>query len=232
MKKISDITTAEEEDQNYWKENYSDPSSMDGIVNANLHARYLKSFFMLEDIEVNSIIDFGFGLGFLFERVIKEFEKENSPLKKIIGIEPSNYAFTKVTDKKFFKSRKDIDLQSLSVEQWCLNTQNKNKINEPFDLGLFTSVLQYIPTSDLELVIKTLASNVKYLYLSVPTDKELDHQIEYFQFFDRFALRRTQEFYRNLISKHFTFISARILESKNYFTYPHNVHFTEHLFRF
>ena len=50
----------------YWEENYSSPEEMDGIFNAVNHARYAKNFFLIESVEVNSIIDFGFGLGHMF----------------------------------------------------------------------------------------------------------------------------------------------------------------------
>ena len=76
-----------------------------------------------------------------------------------------------------------------------------------------------------------MAKKVKYLYLTVPTDKELEQQVSTLNFKDEYALKRTQEFYYNLLSKNFTFISSRILESKTYFDND-TTSITDLLFRF
>ena len=65
----------------YWHENYSDPSDMDGIGNAKEHALYLKYLMGIEYIDVSSIIDFGFGLGPLFKEMLSVFD--NGTLKQI-----------------------------------------------------------------------------------------------------------------------------------------------------
>ena len=77
----------------YWEENYSSPEEMDGIFNAVNHARYAKNFFLIESVEVNSIIDFGFGLGHMFVEFLKSFRPTSA-----FGIEPSAYPF------KYFQS--------------------------------------------------------------------------------------------------------------------------------
>ena len=54
----------------YWAANYNDPESMEGIANAREHVAYLKAFFELEDVEVESIVDLGCGLGHLFQDLV------------------------------------------------------------------------------------------------------------------------------------------------------------------
>ena len=57
-------------DRKYWEENYSQPFTMDGIGNAKEHAKYLKAFFELEQVDISSIADFGFGYGYLFQKTM------------------------------------------------------------------------------------------------------------------------------------------------------------------
>lgn len=40
-------------DQDYWKLNYSQPTTMDCIGNAKEHANYLKYFFELEQVDIS-----------------------------------------------------------------------------------------------------------------------------------------------------------------------------------
>jgi hypothetical protein len=76
-----------------------------------------------------------------------------------------------------------------------------------------------------------MAQKVKYLYLTVPTDKELNAQIEDLEFHDTYAIRRSRSAYQRLLKKHFTFISSRILESKVHFD-ESTTSFTDLLYRF
>ena len=194
----------------YWDQNYSDPSSMDCIGNAKQHCAYMKSFFELELIDISSVIDFGFGYGHLFQKVLKTFIPY-----KAWGIEPSSFAFNKARARKL-KPVESTKLKLLNEDlmTWC---SRKDSPILRFDLGLCTSVLQYIPSSDLDVILECMSKRVKYLYLTVPTDKELDLQIENLNFFDNYALRRSRRFYKKMLSRYFTNVSNRIWESKFYF---------------
>lgn len=210
-------------EKEYWEANYSEPSTMDGIGNAKDHAHYLKAFFELELIDISSIVDLGFGYGYLFQKMMKTFIPY-----KACGVEPSKLAFNKARSRKLkpVESTK-LDLYNESIEQWCKRPDNK-KLR--FDLALCNSVFQYIPDKNLEEIIPVISRRVKYLYLTVPTDIELDRQIEELEFNDTYALRRTRKFYRELLSKHFTNISSKLWESKHYFDEKSSL-FTDLLYR-
>lgn len=207
----------------YWDQNYSQPKTMDGIGNASEHAKYIKAFFELEQVDVSSIADFGFGYGYLFQKVMKIFIPY-----KALGIEPSKHAFDKARARKLkpVESTK-LKLQNIDLVGWC---QEKDSKKNNFDLGICTSVLQYLEDEELKLVVETLSRRVKYLYLTVPTDKELDRQIEDLDFDDKYALRRSSKFYKSIIGPHFTNISSRIWESKFYFNEETTL-FTDLLYR-
>ncbi len=193
----------------YWSQNYNDPNSMDGIGNAKDHVRYLKALFTLDNIKINSIIDFGFGKSVLLKEMITTF----SPYKAV-GIEPSKYIYDQIQSKLFFKNnKKKVKLYNFDLKTWCLQRQYKN---ERFDLGICTSVLQYLEEDELTFILPAIAEKVKYMYLTVPTNKELNKQINDLDFLDAYALRRSKTFYYKLIKKHFTFISNRVLESKTF----------------
>lgn len=208
----------------YWTENYSEPEEMDGIVNARDHARYLKSFFDISFVKVSSMVDLGFGLGHLFEEMLKEFKTYKS-----LGIEPSEHAYQEFK-KRSSKLTRDYGLKLVNQDifSWC---QEKDKPALRFDLGICTSVFQYISDEDLKFIIPILSKRVKYLYFSAPTDQEYKRQKSDFDFSDRFATKRTQKKYKNLFEGHFTVIGARILESNHYFD-EKNTPFTDLFFRF
>jgi len=210
-------------DITYWKKNYSDPMSMDGIGNAREHVKYLKSYLALEHVDVSSVVDLGFGHGHLFREMLKAFIPHTA-----VGIEPSEYVFKKAKPDKL-RPVESTNLQLLHQDllSWC---RMKKKM-DPFDLGICTSVFQYIPTKDLKEIIPILAKRIKYLYLTVPTDIELKRQIEELEFKDEYAIHRTRDQYQKLIKTHFTFISSRILESKNFFN-DETTSFTDLLYRF
>jgi hypothetical protein len=109
-------------DKQYWDENYSVPESMDGICNAKDHIKYLQSFFALEHIDISSIIDFGFGHGVLFKKMMKAFIPY-----KACGIEPSEYIFNK-TIKKKLKPVESTKLELLNEDllTWCRRADSKN----------------------------------------------------------------------------------------------------------
>lgn len=209
----------------YWKENYDVPSEMDGIVNAAQHARYIKSFFDVEFIDINSIIDFGFGLGFLYSEILKEFNPY-----KTWGLEPSPFAFEKVRERGVPKCpTTQLTLKNWSLEKWATHAVKRNQ--KWFDLGICTSVFQYLSEDSLKVIIPEMSRRVKFLYFSVPTDLELKRQVKELGFKDRFALRRSKSFYIKLLRPHFTIVGNRVLESKFHFDEDSSF-FTDYLFRF
>lgn len=210
-------------DKTYWDKNYSDPMSMDGIGNAKEHVRYLKSFLALEHVDISSIVDLGFGYGHLFREMLRTFIPHTA-----LGIEPSPYAFKKAKPDKWRPVEStELTLLQEDLVSWCLT----KKKYEPFDLGICTSVFQYITDKDLKEIIPVLSKRIRYLYLTVPTDKELTRQVEDLDFKDEYAIHRSRERYQKLLKPHFTFISARVLESKHFFT-EETTAFTDLLYRF
>jgi trans-aconitate methyltransferase len=210
-------------DRDYWKKNYSDPMSMDGIGNAREHVRYLKSYFAVEHVDVSSIVDLGFGYGHLFREMMRAFIPHTA-----VGIEPSEFAFKKAKPDKW----RPVESTELTLFQedlltWC---RNKRKYGT-FDLGICTSVFQYLSDKDLKEIIPVLAKRIRYLYLTVPTNVELKRQVSELEFKDEYAIHRTREQYQKLLRPHFTFISSRILESKHFFDEETTL-FTDLLYRF
>ncbi|MFA6235990.1 MAG: hypothetical protein WC635_01580 [Bacteriovorax sp.] len=208
----------------YWEVNYAEPEEMDNILNAREHAAYMKAIFALEAVDINSVIDFGFGMGILFEEVLKTFVPYRAH-----GIEPSKFIYDQVVKRDIRPAESTkLMLENTDLVTWAQKIVAREKI---FDLGLCTSVLQYLSDEEIKIVMPVLARRVRYLYLSVPTDLELKHQIEDVNFKDEYAIHRTKERYLKLIRPHFTFISSRLLESKIHFD-EDTTSFTDLLFRF
>lgn len=209
--------------KDYWDTNYAEPEEMDNIVNAKEHAAYMKAIFALESIDVSSVIDLGFGLGVLFKEVLRTFKPYRAH-----GIEPSQHPFELVSKKKLAVESTKLTLENCDLVSW---TKKPEKKQNTFDLGLCTSVFQYLSDEDIAAVIPVMAQRIRFLYFSVPTNLELQKQIEDLEFKDEYAIHRTRERYLELISPHFTFVSSRLLESKKHFdetTSP----FNDYLFRF
>lgn len=209
----------------YWDVNYESPYEMDNIVNAKEHAAYMQALFNLEYLEIESVIDLGFGLGHLFEEVLKTFNPYRA-----YGIEPSEFPYNEVKNRGIApnKSTKMV-LDNIDLVTWA---QKKDvKSTKAFDLGLCTSVFQYLTDEEMKLVLPIMAKRIRFLYFSVPTDIEYKRQIEEVDFKDEYAIHRTKEKYFKLISPHFAFISSRMLESKIHFDET-TTHFTDLLFRF
>lgn len=223
MKKVS-TKGAEGFSKEYWEVNYADPEEMDNIINAREHAAYIKAIFALEAVDISSVIDLGFGLGILFEEVMKSFIPYRAH-----GIEPSKFIYDQVVkrDIRPAESTKLI-LENTDLVSWAQAIQKRERV---FDLGLCTSVLQYLSDEEIKIVMPVLARRVRYLYLSVPTDLELKRQIEDVKFKDEYAIHRSKERYLKLIRPHFTFVSSRLLESKIHFD-EDSTSFTDLLFRF
>lgn len=208
----------------YWSKNYSEPESMDGLANAKEHVAYIKAFFELELIDINSIVDFGFGFGNLFEEAVNSFMPYRAT-----GIEPSKYVFE--IFKKRYKSPADsmkLKLKNTDLVSWLSKRNEKSKF---FDLGICTSVFQYLTEEEIDIVLPALSQSVKYMYFSVPTDIELERQVTELDFYDEYAIRRNKEFYREKISPYFKVIGSRFLESKKHFD-EDSTSFTDYLFRY
>ena len=204
----------------YWDLNYDEPDSMDCIGNVKEHMNYLKSLFDLELIEINSVVDFGFGLG----HMLKEANRVFKP-KRILGIEPSPMPFSRMEVWKIKNNSERMALKQVGLLNWL--ERNKGK----FDLGLCNSVFQYIQTKDLEKAVPLMAKRVKFLYLTVPTDQELRNQQKDHSFTDRYALKRSRRTYQKILKKDFTFVSGRLLESKFFFNEESTL-FSNLLYRF
>ena len=210
-------------DKTYWDKNYSEPETMDGIGNAKEHGRYLKSYLSVEHVDISSIVDLGFGHGELFKQMMKTFIPHLA-----VGIEPSEFIYKKAKPQKWkpVPSTK-LTLLNEDLLTWC---QTKRKENQ-FDLGICTSVFQYISDKDLKVILPILSKRIKYLYLTVPTDIELKRQIEELEFKDEYAIHRSRKKYHSLINPYFTFISSRILESKHFFN-EETTSYTDLLYRY
>lgn len=207
----------------FWATNYAEPQTMDGIYNAHRRAVALKAFFDSEYIDINSIVDLGFGLGELLRAFVQEF----MPLT-VIGIEPSPHAYAKVSRVPIVDvDSMHIELLQKDVLSWC---QHPAPL-APFDLCICTSVFQYLTDPEIELTLPILANRVKYLYFSVPIDTELQFQTEALNFEDRYAIARTRDEYLSMLADHFTIVSNRLLESKDHFDEQSTL-FTDFLFRF
>ena len=211
-------------DKSYWDKNYSDPMSMDGIGNAKDHVRYLKAFLEVEHVDISSVIDLGFGYGHLFREMLKAFIPYRA-----VGIEPSPYVFKKAKlDKLRPVASTDLKLFEEDLLTWCRTDRKKNN---HFDLGICTSVFQYLTDKELKEVLPVLSKRIKFLYLTVPTNVELGRQVSELEFKDEYAIHRSREQYQKLIRPHFTFVSSRFLESKHFFN-EESTPFTDLLFRY
>jgi len=209
--------------KDYWDTNYSSPDEMDGIGNAANHAKYMKAIFELDFIDISSVCDLGFGLGHLFEEVLKAFIPYRA-----VGIEPSKHVFEQVKKRGISPVEStSLKLYNLDLLSWC----ESDRFKKHFDLGICTSVFQYLTDEEVRAILPILSKRVKYMYFSVPTNKELDRQIEDLDFKDEYAIRRSRSWYQKEIKKHFTFVSNRLLESKHHFN-EENTFFTDLLFRF
>lgn len=201
--------------KDYWDIQYAEPDSMDGIANVKDHSRYLAAFFNLEGVPVKSVVDLGFGTGHLFKEVVRTFRP-----KRALGLEPSAYIYRR------FRAPAGTRTLHTDISSWC-----RTSTRATFDLGLCTSVLQYLSDKEIRASVPVLARRIRYLYLTVPTDVEYRRQKSELAFTDPYALVRSREQYQKLLRPHFTFLSTRILESK-FFYNEHTTPFSDLLFRF
>lgn len=228
MKKVKEKLGAIGFSKEYWDVNYKDADEMDNIVNAREHADYLKAILSLEYVDVSSVIDLGFGLGVLFKEVLNRFQPYRAH-----GIEPSVHPFELMSKKKLtsIESTK-LTLENIDLVSWAKKAiKSESKKEKTFDLGLCTSVFQYLSDEEIEFILPIMAQRIRYLYFSVPTNLELKRQVTDLEFKDEYAIHRTREKYLKMLRPHFTFVSSRLLESRVHFN-DDTTNFTDLLFRF
>ncbi|MEM7128126.1 MAG: class I SAM-dependent methyltransferase [Chloroflexota bacterium] len=211
----------------YWETNYAQPETMDGIYNSRGRALALKALLDSEYFEVATLVDLGFGLGALFKEMINVFMPHI-----VIGLEPSPYAYNRL--QQVMQNMELTDIESIQIQllrmdisQWC---QQESQPAE-FDLGICTSVFQYLSDAEIQASLPIMAERIRYLYFSVPTDLELLFQREELQFHDPYAISRSKAVYHAMIQDHFTIVSNRVLESKRHFS-ANTSYFTDFLYRF
>ncbi|MDX1957262.1 MAG: class I SAM-dependent methyltransferase [Leptospiraceae bacterium] len=189
----------------YWSEMYAndDESIIDGVVNAREHALYLKAILTLQDIEVNSLGDFGFGLGVLLKAIVPIF-----PITKIVAIDPSLYSVNKLIQSRWAKEQ-NIAIHHASLPEF----HSEYLYKHPLDLSICNSVLQYVPDKKVEECFLKLSKMTKYLYFCVPTSADYQMMKEEINFMDPYAYSRPKEFYRKLFGKFFRVVSHNLLES-------------------
>ncbi|MBV7333286.1 class I SAM-dependent methyltransferase [Chloroflexi bacterium TSY] len=184
---------------------------MDGIYNAKRRAAALKAFFDAEYIDIHTLVDLGFGLGYLFHAMIDLFTPHT-----VIGVEPSSYAYRHVRQRELSDVEStQITLLQTDLLSWCQNQQSLYQ--GPFDLGICSSVFQYLTDHEIQQIVPVLAQRLRFLYFAVPIEEELAYQARELDFHDRYAIARTKDEYHTMLTGHFTIVSYRVLESKIHF---------------
>jgi hypothetical protein len=209
-------------DDTYWQVNYAEPEIMDGVVNADAHAAYVKASFDVAMAAPISLADFGFGLGRMFQAMLTALRPHRA-----YGLEPSPTAFEAGRYHLRAPRGTRLELEPLDLVTWCGLPDDAAR---DFDLGVCASVLQYLPDDDVPVVLATLARRCTWLYLSVPTAEEQARLHADHDFVDAWAHERPRDWYLRRISPHFDVVGARLLESRarrGWSVSP----FTDHLFR-
>ena len=215
---------AEGFDEQYWTALFSNPEQMECVGNADRHAAYLHAALAVELVSVRTIVGSGVGLGNLFAEVLERFKPQ-----KALAIEPSAWAWSRL-DTESLKPTRSINLRVLKQDllTWC---QRETPGWERFDLGLCTSVFQYLSDVEIDRVLPVLAERIGHLYFTVPTDRELQLQVEECSLRDRWAISRSAEWYRQRLEPHFAFVSGRLLQSRVVYDWRSSP-FTDLLYRF
>lgn len=193
-------------EEKYWKEMYveDEESVIDGLFNAEGHARYAKALFRFMDVDIRRIGDFGFGLGLIIENFALAFNP-----KLIIALDPSEYCVQNLLKKKWIKNF------NLAVHHSNFhNFKIKHLEENPLDLLIMNSVLQYFPTEGFEAQIERLSRICKYLYITLPTKKDYKKMEKDFDFIDPYAYSRNAKFYKDAFRKHFSIVSYNLMESR------------------
>jgi len=193
-------------EDNYWKQMYVEDkgSVIDGMFNAKEHANYALQFFKLIEVEIKRLGDFGFGLGVLLEEFAYSF-KPNF----IVALDPSKYCVERLLKQKWHKK-----FNLVVHHQNFQDFKTDYLENEPLDLVILNSVLQYFPSSRFEEQIAKLSKICKYLYVTVPTKKDYKKMKEDLNFIDPYAYSRSAKFYKKAFEKYFSFISYNIMVSR------------------
>lgn len=208
----------------YWESLFADPESMECIGNAALHADYLVAALAVESVSVRNIVGLGIGMGRLFAEVLRRYRP-----RRALGLEPSAWAWARLNIEEL-KPTKSTNLRLLRQDllTWCQrDTPGWNR----FELGLCTSVLQYLSETEINHIMPVLAQRIEHLYLTVPTDHELAIQEEENGLRDEWAHSRSAEWYRARIQPHFAVVSGRMLQSRVLFDWRSSP-FTDLLYRF
>ena len=184
-------------EKDYFQKLYPKGATIDGDFNAKDHAKYLKAFFNLMELEVDKMCDFGVGKGRLLLHMKKVFEP-----KYIEALDVSDFALDYVAKKDWAK---DIRLKKVSIADY--------KTRHLFDLGLCNSVLQYVPTKEVEASIINMAKTCRYIYFYCPTAEDYEIFSRLLDFHDPYALARPLEFYQSIISRYFKVVGYGLLES-------------------
>ncbi len=211
----------------YWKTYYAEPEKMDGVFNARRQALALKALLDAHYVDVGRLIDFGFGLGHLFRAMVDVLVPFEA-----VGVEPSPHAFGLL--ERDAANGAITDVESIRIE--LLRTDLRSWCDDPaqeavFDLGICTSVFQYLSDPEIEAVMPVLARRLKYLYFTAPTEEELRWQTDTLDFDDRYAIPRTRDAYYALLRPHFAIVGHRLLESRSWFN-DDTTFFVDLLFRY
>lgn len=208
-------------EKEYWETLYveDEDSVIDGLFNSNSHAKYAKSLFDLVDYKISTLCDIGFGLGFMLRDFCKVFKP-----KFVLGLEPSLYCIEKLQKHTWYKKLNIVVINN-TFQNWDASFYKK----EPFDLTIINSVIQYFPNETLEADIRKLSEISKFVYLTIPTEKDYMVMKRELNFIDPYANSRKGEVYKKLFSKYFHFVSYNVLESKHH---REESPFTYELFRF
>ncbi len=188
----------------YWKEIYGSGKDVDASFNAREHAKYIKSLFDLMQIQPRSIADFGFGKGLLLKEFVKIFQPG-----KVFAVDPSEEMIDQIAKQKWIRGYNLSFLHS-TVQDLEL----KYFTSAPFELGIFNSVVQYIPDKELPKVFEKLHKITQYLYFTVPTKNDYIRMEKEIYFTDPYAHHRSKKYYEKLIRPYFRRVAFNLLESR------------------
>lgn len=189
-------------EKKYFEQIYSKDSLIDGDYNAKGHAKYLYQLLSLLEVEVSSLVDFGFGKANLLYECLKLFKPA-----KVEALDSSKYIYDQVSKKSWIKEW-GVGLHNTEI-------QNYKPPQKAFDLALCNSVLQYVPDHLLEECVERMSYCTRYLYLHVPTREDYSRLRKDVDFVDTWAIARGDQLYRDLLSKYFVKVSWGLMESKN-----------------
>ena len=208
----------------YWNTLFSDPDRMECVGNADRHAAYLQAALAVELVPVRTVVGVGVGLGALFAEVLKTFRP-----RKALALEPSHWAWSRL-DTERLQTTVSMNLRVLKQDllSWC---RQEMRGWERFDLGLCTSVFQYLSEAEIQSVLPVMSQRIAHLYFTVPTDEELGLQRQDCGLTDRWAHSRSASWYRERISPHFAVVSGRLLQSRVHYDAASSP-FTDLLYRY